>query len=233
MPGNDLENGVYGRVVTLSKTFTPGGQLLDNSQPGFPVYHRKIGNPEPLGLSAFALTTFFLSMVNINARGVDIPNLVVCVGLGYGGLVQLCAGMWALAVGNTFVATAFSSYGGFWISFALIFWPNSGILTAYSASPDQFNSALGFYLAGWFIFTFILLISCLRSSIGLIAMFGMLDLTFLLLMAHAFNGHESVVKAAGWCGLITAFISWYLALAGLLDGGTSVFRIPVGELKKQ
>jgi len=210
--------------------------LNDNSQPAFPVYHRKFANPAPLGLSAFALTTFFLSMVNVQARGVETPNLVVGIGLAYGGLVQLLAGMWEFACGNTFGATAFSSYGGFWISFALIFWPGSGILDAYTATPEAaatLDSALGFYLAGWFIFTFICLVACLRSSIGLIALFGMLDLTFMLLMVGKFNTHVAITKAGGACGLITAAIAWYVALAGLLDGGSSIFKLPVGELAKR
>lgn len=217
----------------LNHAVTPNGHALDNSQPAFPVYHRKFANPAPLGLSAFALTTFFLSMVNVQARGVEVPNLVVGLALGYGGLVQLLAGMWEFAAGNTFGATAFSSYGGFWISFALIFWPSSGILDAYSgAAAHELPSALGFYLAGWFIFTFICLLGCLRSSIGLIALFFMLDLTFLLLMVGNLNGHAGIVKGGGACGLITAAIAWYVALAGLLDGGSSVFKLPVGELKK-
>ncbi|RKO89357.1 GPR1/FUN34/yaaH family-domain-containing protein [Blyttiomyces helicus] len=95
-----------------------------------PVYPSPvdIANPGPLGLSAFALTTFVLSffnagiIVNLSAPAA----LVISLALGYGGLVQLLAGMWEFRCGNTFGATAFSSYGGFWISFGLILSPSSG-----------------------------------------------------------------------------------------------------------
>jgi hypothetical protein len=68
-------------------------------QPGLyrPTSHRKFGNPAPLGLSAFALTTFVLSLINISVRGVSKPNIVVALAFGYGGLVQLLAGMWCVA----------------------------------------------------------------------------------------------------------------------------------------
>jgi succinate-acetate transporter protein len=69
----------------------------------------------------FATTTFVLSMYNVSARGVSTPNVVLGLAIGYGGLVQLLAGMWEFAVGNTFGATAFSSYGGFWISFGFLY----------------------------------------------------------------------------------------------------------------
>jgi len=70
---------------------------------------------------SFATTTFVLSMYNVSARGVSVPNVVLGLAIGYGGLVQLLAGMWEFASGNTFAATAFSSYGGFWISFGFLY----------------------------------------------------------------------------------------------------------------
>ena len=70
---------------------------------------------------SFATTTFVLSMFNVSARGVTTPNVILGLAIGYGGLVQLLAGMWEFASGNTFAATAFSSYGGFWISFGFIY----------------------------------------------------------------------------------------------------------------
>ncbi|KAL8364831.1 hypothetical protein RB595_003892 [Gaeumannomyces hyphopodioides] len=87
-------------------------------QPGLfrPADDRRFGNPAPLGLSAFALTTFVLSAVNLGAGGLSVPDIAVPLALGYGGLVQLLAGMWEMAVGNTFGATALSSYGGFWVA---------------------------------------------------------------------------------------------------------------------
>lgn len=127
------------------------------------------------------------------------------------------AGMWEFAAGNTFGATAFSSYGAFWFSFGLIFWPGSGILGtngAYAGNTAMFDQALGFYLIAWFIVTFIFLIAALRSSVGLVAVFFFLTITFILLAAHAFTGVSTVGVAGGAFGIITAFCAWYVALAG-------------------
>lgn len=103
--------GMAQHVVSAS-----GGDLEPG--PHTPVrQEKKIANPAPLGLAAFALTTFVLSLINLGAEGLTEPNLVVALAFGYGGLVQLLAGMWEMAIGNTFGATALSSYGGFWLSF--------------------------------------------------------------------------------------------------------------------
>ncbi|CAI2173014.1 17925_t:CDS:2 [Funneliformis geosporum] len=102
----------------------------------------KIGNPAPLGLSGFALTTFVLSIHNAGASTVKVPEVVVGLALFYGGLAQLLAGMWEFRTGNTFGATAFSSYGGFWLSFAAIFIPAFGIKDAYKAAAEENPLAL-------------------------------------------------------------------------------------------
>lgn len=120
-------------------------------QPGLyrDVKERKFGNPAPLGLSAFALATFVLSLINMGTRGVTEPNIVVALAFGYGGLVQLLAGMWELAVGNTFGATALASYGGFWISFAIVLTPGGfGIVSAIEAEggAGAFYDSFGFFL---------------------------------------------------------------------------------------
>jgi len=223
----------YGHGASVNRAITPGGHPLDQTQPAFPVYHRRFANPAPLGLCSFALTTLVLSLVNVQARHVKTPNLVLSLAFGYGGLVQLLAGMWEFAAGNTFGATAFSSYGGFWISYGLIFWPGSGILTAYTTA-GELDSILGFYLAGWFIFTFIMLCGSLRSSLGLISVFFFLTITFLLLFIAEFVGNPvhsvKVAKAGGAFGIITAFCAFYVGMAGLLTRESSYFVLPVYEL---
>ncbi|EGG09211.1 uncharacterized protein MELLADRAFT_96456 [Melampsora larici-populina 98AG31] len=196
-------------------------------------HHRKFANPAPLGLCGFAATTFLLSLFNVQSRGITTPNLIVGLAMGYGGLVQLLAGMWEFAAGNTFAATAFSSYGGFWISFGLIFWPQSGILAAYNGEKViQLENALGLYLITWFIFTFIMLVASLRTSLGLVALFFFLDLTFLILAMGKFHPETaSITKAGGVFGLITAFIAWYVAAANLLTPESSYFTLPVVDLR--
>ncbi|KAI1642719.1 GPR1/FUN34/yaaH family-domain-containing protein [Daldinia loculata] len=204
-------------------------------QPGLykPTEHRKFANPAPLGLSAFAMTTFVLSLVNVNARGIAIPNIALTLAYGYGGLVQLLAGMWEMAVGNTFGATALSSYGGFWISYAIALTPGFEALANY---PDeaQTASALGFFLTGWFIFTFILLLCTLRSTVMFFMLFFTLDLAFLMLACAEYaksNGAAGsavmLTQAGGGFGLLAAFLGWYNAFAGIADSSNSFFVIPV------
>jgi len=216
-------------------------------QPGLyrPTTERKFGNPAPLGLSAFALTTFVLSLINAGTRNLTEPNIVVALAFGYGGLVQLLAGMWEMAVGNTFGATALSSYGGFWLSFAIVLTPGGfDIQAAYAttdaagnpttAGANDFTNAFGLFLIGWFIFTFLLLICTLRSTVAFFLLFFFLDMTFLLLGVGYLVATDgvpkvSVIKAGGYFGLFAAFMAWYNALAGIADSSNSFFVIPVAH----
>jgi len=91
-----------------------------------------------------------LSCINVGALDITAPNLVVALAYGYGGLIQLLAGMWEMAVGNTFGATALSSYGGFWISFGIILTPAFGIVESYTnkAGVSDFHDVFALYLYG-------------------------------------------------------------------------------------
>ncbi|KAH8594782.1 GPR1/FUN34/yaaH family-domain-containing protein [Bisporella sp. PMI_857] len=209
-------------------------------QPGLyrPTTERKFANPAPLGLSAFALTTFVLSLINCGTRGLTEPNIVVSLAFGYGGLVQLLAGMWEMAVGNTFGATALSSYGGFWLSLAIVLTPGGfQIVAAYeadTAGANDFQNAFGFFLLGWWLFTTILLVCTLRSTVAFFFLFFTLDLAFLMLaISHlkAVNGKPNIPleKAGGVFGLLAAFAAWYNALAGIADDSNSFFVIPVAH----
>ncbi|THH27888.1 hypothetical protein EUX98_g6302 [Antrodiella citrinella] len=196
---------------------------------------RRLANPGPLGLFSFASTTLMLSLFNAQARGITTPNAVVGMALGVGGLAQLLAGMWEFACGNTFGATAFSSFGGFWLSYASIFVPGTGISAAYSTDPaaEQFSSALGIYLTTWGIVTFLLLVAATRRNIGLIALFLFLTITFFLLGAGFFTGMVAVTKAGGYMGVITALIAYYVGLAELLIRDESWFTLPLGQVSKR
>jgi succinate-acetate transporter protein len=123
---------------------------------------RQFANPAPLGLCGFALTTFVLSLINVHARHVAVPNIIIGLGtsaspillteaLAYGGLAQFMAGMWEFTTGNVFGVVAFTSYGAFWISFATLFIPFFGIADAYTAADPtevEFLNAIGHYLLG-------------------------------------------------------------------------------------
>ncbi|CAG8949712.1 hypothetical protein HYFRA_00004030 [Hymenoscyphus fraxineus] len=210
-------------------------------QPGLyrPDPHRKFANPAPLGLAAFALTTFVLSLINIQVRDVREANIAVALAYGYGGLVQLLAGMWEMAVGNTFGATALSSYGGFWLSYAIISTPGGfGIAAAYTGAGkgvNDFNNALGYFLIGWFIFTFLLVLCTLKSTVAFFMLFFTLDLAFLFLAIGHLEAdatgkvYLNAQKAGGYFGLFAAFLAWYNALAGIADSSNSFFIIPVAH----
>ncbi|KAI0344307.1 Gpr1 family protein [Trametopsis cervina] len=193
---------------------------------------RRVGNPGPLGLFSFASTTLILSFYNTGVRGIVTPNVVIGMSLFVGGLAQLLAGMWEFAAGNTFSATAFTSYGGFWLSFGALYIPGSGILAAYS-DPAELDSALAIYLITWFVVTFLLLIGALRRSICMIALLTFLSLTFMLLAISKFQGSVAINKAAGALGVVTALIAYYIGLAELLIRDEAWFSLPLGSIPKR
>ncbi|KAF8510798.1 FUN34 transmembrane protein [Hysterangium stoloniferum] len=197
---------------------------------------RTIANPAPLGLFSFASTTLILSLFNLQARDITIPNVVVGMALGCGGLAQLLAGQWEFVCGNTFGATAFSSYGAFWLSFGALYWPGSGILDAYvladgGVSP-QLESALGIYLITWFIVTFLFFVASLRTHLAFNLLFGFLALTFALLSAGAFTGHEILNKVGGGFGVVTALVAYYTGGTSLINNKDSFANLPRGLYRR-
>jgi succinate-acetate transporter protein len=182
-----------------------------------------VANPAPLGLSAFALTTFVLSASN---AGFIFPavftggDVVIGLALFYGGIVQLIAGIQEFRQGNTFGATAFCSYGGFWLALGFTLLPGSGILAALVATKTL-SQGVGTFLLGWTIFTGLMLIATFRISGALIAVFALLFLTFLALTIGWIAGvgtstFTTWVQIGGWLGIVTALLAWYTALAGVL-----------------
>ena len=184
-------------------------------------------NPSPLGLSAFALTTFVLSAAN---AGLIPPGIVaggaIVIGLAlfYGGLVQVLAGMWEFRSGNTFAATAFSSYGAFWLAV--------GFTLFFAKQVINSPQAVGYFLLGWTIFTVLMFLGTLRTNLALILVFGFLSLAFLALTIGWLGGGPGAggtqsINVGGVLGIITALLAWYTALAGLLASGKSMFTLPV------
>ncbi|KIM54961.1 hypothetical protein SCLCIDRAFT_1221581 [Scleroderma citrinum Foug A] len=201
-------------------------------QTNFAPRPSKIANPAALGLFSFASTTFILSLYNVNARDVAVPNVVVGMAVFCGGLAQLLAGMWEFPRGNTFGATAFTSYGAFWMSYATILIPGSGIAAAYT-DKNEFAQAIGIYLITWFVLTVMLLIGALRRNVGLIALLFFLALTFLLLAIGAWTGNVTINKTGGGFGILTAWIAYYCGLSDLLVKGESWFSLPMGAIKQE
>lgn len=139
-----------------------------------------------------------------------------------------------MAVGNTFGATALSSYGGFWISYAILLTPAWGITAADGPYEGDAASPIGFFLTGWFIFTTLLLICTLRSTLAFFLLFFTLDLAFLFLSCEQYaadlgntSAQLGLQKAGGFFGFLAAFMAWYNALAGLQDSSNSWFMVPV------
>jgi len=171
-----------------------------------------LADPAPLGLSGFAITTFVLSL--INAGLLKLSDIAAVIGLAvfYGGIAQLLAGMWEFRNGNTFGATAFTSYGAFWLSFAALLIPGFGASAALTS-----GGAIGSYLLGWTIFTLILTIGTFRLNGALVTVFILLLVTFALLTIGAYTGAAAITHIGGYIGIATAVAAWYTAAAGILS----------------
>jgi succinate-acetate transporter protein len=200
----------------------------DGAQPYTPR-PSSIANPGALGLFSFASTTFILSLFNLSTRNIQAPNAVVGMAIFTGGLVQLLAGMWEFPRGNVLGGTAFSSYGSFWMSYAAIQIPSSGIIAAYEGNIKELQSAIGIYLVTWMMVTFLFLLASLKKNVAFIALFGFLTLTFMMLAIGAFNDSTSATKAGGALGVVTAAIAFYTGTSELL-GKDSLFSLPLGKI---
>lgn len=172
---------------------------------------RMIADPAPLGLGCFALTTFLLSLFNAGLLPETGEPIVFGLALAYGGTAQVLAGMWEFRKGNVFGATAFTSYGAFWLSF----W---AFVTFYAADiPDATERAtvVGWYLIGWGIFTLIMWVASLRTTAVLALLFTLLTTTFFVLGIGDVTHNEGLVRIGGYLGLVTAAVAWYACLAGV------------------
>ncbi|HYW89259.1 MAG TPA: acetate uptake transporter [Chloroflexota bacterium] len=179
-----------------------------------------IADPAPLGLAAFALTTFLLSAVNAgwakNTSGADWLGYA----LAYGGLCQLLAGMWEFRNRNVFGATAFSTYGGFWIGLGL--W-------AILAHAAQGTKDVGWILLAFAIFNTYMLIFSSQLNMAVFLVFLTLELTEIFLFIGILGGSDGMVKAGGVIGIITALVAWYTSAAGVINGMKGKPVLPVGS----
>jgi succinate-acetate transporter protein len=197
----------------MTETITPRSTYTRPDTAPAPSSSPAIADPGPLGLAAFALTTFVLTCVNTGWLKEGTETVVIGLALFYGGLGQLLAGMWEFRKNNTFGAVALSSYGAFWLSFA-------GILFFYKpvgVTVSQANHAIGFYLIAWAIFTGYMTVSAGRVSVAVLAVFASLTATFILLGIANLAVHPGVLKAGGYLGIITAALAWYASFAGVTN----------------
>jgi succinate-acetate transporter protein len=181
-----------------------------------------IADPAPLGLAAFALTTFLLSAQNANLT--DGPDAWLGFALAYGGLIQLLAGMWEFRNRNVFGSTAFSTYGGFWIGLGLWF-----LLVAPKATGDsQVLSDLGWILLAFSIFNTYMLFWSTAVNKAVFAVFLTLEATEIILWIGFFSGTSGIIKLGGWVGILTAATAWYASAAGVINGMAGRAVVPVG-----
>ena len=200
-----------------------------------PLGQPPAADPAPLGLAAFALTTFVFSLVNagIIQQGPDpsqqIVNLFLPLALIYGGLAQFVAGILEFRTGNTFGVAGFGSYGAFWISLGVMnLMARQGII-----AETRLAEAQGWFFLGWAIFTAIMLIATFGLNVGLIVTFALLLLTFILLtIGDLQGGHEGPGRpwaiAGGYVGIITALAAWYVAAADVINDTFGRTVLPVG-----
>ena len=167
-------------------------------------------NPAPLGLMGFGMTTVLLNLHN--AGIFELGSMILAMGIFYGGLAQVFAGIMEWKKGNTFGTTAFTSYGFFWLSLvALIIMPKMGLTTA----PE--NLAMVAYLLMWGIFTAVLFIGTLKLNRALQFVFASLTLLFFLLALGDFTNSIIIKHIAGYEGIICGFSAIYAALAQVLN----------------
>jgi uncharacterized protein len=187
-------------------------------------------DPAPLGLAAFALTTFLLSGHNASF----IPDAIwIGPALFYGGLVQLLAGMWEFRNRNVFGATAFSTYGGFWIGLgSIVVLADISKTFAASLAGTNLSNGLAWFLFAFAIFNTYMLFWSMRVSLAVFGVFLTLEITEIVLVIGFFNvshgGTEWWLHAGGWCGIVTAVVAWYTSAAGVVNGMSPTPVLPVG-----
>jgi succinate-acetate transporter protein len=186
-----------------------------------------IADPAPLGLAGFALTTFVLSMFKTGLVGKGGLPVVLGLALAYGGGAQLFAGMWEFRKGNTFGATAFSSYGAFWISF----WAYVTFFEPKVPAASR-GSALGLYLIAWGIFTTYMWIASFRTTAAVNLVLLLLAITYFLLGIGEATGSSGLGKLGGWFGLATAVAAWYASFATVTNFTFGREIVPVRELRR-
>jgi uncharacterized protein len=188
-------------------------------------------DPAPLGLAGFALTTFLLSGHNASW----IPDAIwIGPALFYGGIAQLLAGMWEFRNRNIFGATAFSTYGGFWLGLgSIVVLADLSKNFAAALAGSNLTSGLAWFLFAFAIFNTYMLIGSMRVNGAVFMVFLTLEITEILLVIGFFNlshgGSPWILHAGGWAGIVTAGVAWYASAAGVWNGLAGKTVLPVGK----
>jgi succinate-acetate transporter protein len=182
-----------------------------------------------LGLAAFALTTFVLSVFNAGLLDSKAQPVVLGLALFYGGIAQIVAGVMEFFKNNTFGATAFTSFGAFWMAYWYL-----------STHPDLFGDidpslkakGIGIFLLAWTIFVAWMTFAVSRVNIGLFVTFSVLLVAFIALTIGDLTGVVAATRVGGWFGLAAAFGAWYCAFAAVLNFTSGKTVLSVGPRKK-
>jgi succinate-acetate transporter protein len=186
-----------------------------------------VADPAPLGLGAFALTTFILSAHN--ALGGTVAPLLAFFGFAifYGGLAQFMAGMYEFRNRNPFGATAFTTYGAFWMGLATFV----ALVLMEKVKGDEIALSLGWILLAFAIFNTYMLLWSTRINVAVFLVFLTLEVTEILLFIGNFKGEAAgtgLVALGGWIGILTALVAWYTSAAALVNGMAGRLILPVG-----
>jgi uncharacterized protein len=198
-----------------------------------------IADPAPLGLAAFALTTFLLSAANAHWMTSATGSAWLGYAFAYGGFCQLLAGMWEFRNRNVFGATAFSTYGGFWIGLGL--WLHFIAPTASASNLVALNRDLGWILLAFAIFNTYMLMWSTQLNWAVFGVFLTLEVTEILLFIGNFQTKKpalppfnvtplpGLIAAGGIVGVVTALVAWYTSAAGVINGMKGRIIAPVGR----
>ena len=183
-------------------------------------------NPAPLGLLAFGITTVLLNLHN--AGFYELNSMILAMGICYGGLAQVIAGIMEWKKNNTFGTTAFVSYGFFWLSLvALVLLPK----TTTGVAPTV-PGALGYYLIVWGIFTSVMFYGTLRLNRALQLVFGTLVILFFVLAGAEFSGNTALAHFGGYEGIVCGLLAMYTGLALVINEVYGAVVLPIGPVAK-
>jgi len=186
-----------------------------------------LANPAPLGLMGFGMTTVLLNLHNMGLFKMN--SMILAMGIFYGGVAQIIAGIMEFRKGNTFGTTAFTSYGLFWLSLVFLIVFPIGNPEFAPFLPD--SSAWAAYLFLWGLFTFIMFFGTLKANRALQTVFSTLAILFFLLAIARFI--PAVLPLAAAVGIFCGFSAFYLALAEVLNEAHEKTILPIGPVKSQ
>ncbi len=181
-----------------------------------------LANPAPLGLMGFGMTTVLLNFHNAGFYPLD--TMILAMGMFYGGIAQIIAGILEYKKGNTFGLTAFTSYGAFWLTLVgLLLIPK--FIPGFNGPND---TAMGVYLIMWGLFTFLMFISTMKKNTALQFVFLSLTILFILLALGHFTLNTNITMLAGYEGIICGLSAIYLAMAEVINETYGKKVVPIG-----